>query len=97
MRFQVRPLGSPTKDHSIVVKLLKPGVPYTITVITPKVLTGGSVVTNGGTVTTHTRRVEVTGHYADVIDDSDNNSCGELNFFTFIGEEGRTWGGGLDP
>ncbi|HMJ79270.1 MAG TPA: hypothetical protein VK507_25015, partial [Iamia sp.] len=97
MRFQIRPLGSPTKDHSIVVKLLRPGVPYTITVITPKVLTSGSVVTNGGTVTTHTRRVEVTGQYAEVIDDGDDNSCGELNFFTDIGEESRAWGGGMDP
>ncbi|HEV7720006.1 MAG TPA: hypothetical protein VGO60_01915 [Iamia sp.] len=97
MRFQVDPLGAPKRDHSLVVSFLKPGVPYTITVIAPKVLTSGLVVANGGTVTTHTRRVEVTGQYAEVVDDSDNNSCGELNFFTFIGSEHRTWGGGLDP
>ena len=33
-----------------------------------------------GTVKTLTRKVEFTGGYADVIDDADNTTCGELSF-----------------
>ncbi|HEV7720007.1 MAG TPA: hypothetical protein VGO60_01920 [Iamia sp.] len=90
MRFNVDS-GAPTRNHSIVVSFLRPGVPYTITVTAPKVLTSGEVMATGA-VTTHTRQVKITGQYADVIDDSDNSSCGELAFFTFIGGAYTSWG-----
>jgi len=83
--------GAPTRNHSLTVTNLRPGVTYELKVLTPKLLTSGEVVFTGN-VTTLTRRVAVTGHYADVIDDSDNTSCGEYTLGMYARGAGVAWG-----
>jgi Tol biopolymer transport system component len=91
-RWKEDTAGSPTKTHSLKVEFLDPNTTYALKVFAPKRLTTGQVVVNAGTVKTLSRKVIVTGGWADVIDDSDNSSCGEITLGMSALGVGVEWG-----